>query len=149
MQTMQGAVTNCQHTLRVSGGGNSDHNSTRTTYIALFRVNGRPVEFRTNRPNSVSDGDQMVVAGNLSGNHVFRAYACRNVTTGELANSGVWGNVFAAIFVPVVLAIITGVAAAMFGHYALYVGLAAIVLLIGYFVRQAVLALQALDLVRA
>ena len=148
METLQGPVTNCQHTLRVSGGGNNNSSST-TTYIALFRVNGRPVEFRTNRPNSVSDGDQVIVAGHPTRTNSFRAYACRNVTTGELSNSGVWGNVFAAIFVPVVLIIFTLVAGSMFHQYGLLLGIVLIALALGYFVRQAILAHQALNLVRA
>ena len=147
MDTLQGTVTNCQHTLRVSGGG-GNNNSTTTTYIALFRVNSHPVEFRTNRPSSVSDNDQVVVAGTTR-NGSLRAYACRNVTTGEVLNSGVWGNVFAAIFMPVILLIITAVASVMFGKYALLIGSILVVILVTYLIRQAVLAKQATNLVSA
>ena len=148
MDTLQGTVSNCQHTLRVSGGGGSNNPSTTTTYIALFRVNSHPVEFRTNRPSSVSDNDQVVVAGTTR-NGSLRAFACRNVTTGEVLNSGLWGNVFAAIFLPVVLLIITGIASVMFGQYALLAGIILIVALVTYLIRQVVLTKQATNLVRA
>ena len=99
METLQGTVSNCQHTLKVSGGANNT--GTSTTYIALFRVNGRPVEFRTNRPSSISDGDQVKVAGSMW-NGALGAYACRNVTTGEIMNVGAVGYLFGACLVPVI-----------------------------------------------
>ena len=98
MDTLQGPVTNCQHTLKVSGGANNT--GTTTTYIALFRVNGRPVEFRSSQPSSISDGDQVKVAGSLW-NGALNALACRNLTTGETMSIGSGGYLVGALAVPV------------------------------------------------
>lgn len=150
MDSLQGIVTNCQHTLQISGGGGSNRNntSTTTTYIALFRVNNRAVEFRTNRPSSVSDGDQVAVAGTFTRSNSLWVYALRNVTTGETTNSGLWGSVFALVFLPIVLGFITFVAVGIFGRVALLGGSALIALVVVYFLRQIVLTQQAIDLVR-
>lgn len=99
METLQGTVSNCQHTLKVSGGANNT--GTSTTYIALFRVNGRPVEFRTGHPSSISDGDQVKVAG-TPWNGTLSVLACRNLTTGETANAGAVGYLFGACLLPVI-----------------------------------------------
>ena len=93
---MQGVVSNCQHTLKVWSGAN---NTSTTTYIALFRVSGRPVQFRSSSPSSVSDGDQVSVAG-LPWQGSVDVLACRNLTTGETMNAGVWANVVGAILIP-------------------------------------------------
>ena len=148
MVTLQGTISNCQHTLQVSGGGSSN-NSTSTTYISLFRVDNRAVEFRTNRPSSVSDGDQVVVAGVTTRTNALRAYACRNVTTGEVTNSGLWGNLVALLFFPLVLGFVTFLASAMLGKYALYGGTILLVLVMGYFIRQFVLTRQAITQVQS
>ena len=99
METLQGSVTNCQHTLKVSGGANNT--STTTTYIALFRVNGRPVQFRSSQPSSLSDGDQVKVAGS-PWNGALDALACRNVTTGETMSVGSGGYLVGALAVPII-----------------------------------------------
>ena len=99
METLQGPVTNCQHTLKVSGGGNNT--GTTTTYIALFRVNGRPVEFRTSQPVSISDGDQAKVAGSMW-NGALNALACRNLSTGETMSVGSGGYLVGAFLVPII-----------------------------------------------
>lgn len=147
METLRGNVSGCQHSLRVSGG--SGNSSTTTTYITLFRVDNRAVEFRTSRPVSLSDGDEVVVAGINTRTNAVRAYACRNVTTDEVTNAGVWRNLFAAVFLPIVLALMTGIAMLMFGRYALYAGIVAVAFAIVYFIRQALLASHALRAVQA
>ncbi len=146
MDTLRGAVSNCQHTLQVSGGANNT--STSTTYIALFRVGGRPVEFRTSRPTSVSDGDQVVVAG-LSSSGALTVLAFRNVTTGEVTNAGIWSYLIGAILLPVIGILICIFAASTFGGLVI----ACIVLVAGlmtaYLVHRAILTIRAEKLVSA
>ena len=144
MDSLRGTVSNCQHTLKVSGGGNNT--STTTTYIALFRVNGQPVEFRTRQPSSLSDGDQVAVAGSRW-HGALNVYACRNLTTGETMNAGVWGYVFGAVLVPVIgLVLCAFLGASLGGTYLL--GLVAVVgLLTAYLAYRAILIFRAERLV--
>ena len=61
METATGIVSHAQSSSRVSGGANNT--AVSTTYIALFRLGQQQVEFSSGQPLSVSDGDQVVVAG--------------------------------------------------------------------------------------
>ena len=114
MQTLQGIATNCQHTLRVSGGGSNT--STTTTYITLLRVDNRPMEMRTGRPTAISDGDQVRVAG-LPDGAGLTVLACCNLTTGEVMNSGVWGKFFGAVLCAVAGVLLCTFLGTMFGGW--------------------------------
>lgn len=144
MDTAQGTVSNCQHTIKVSGGANNT--STSTTYIALFRVNGRPVQFRSSQPSSVSDGDNVAVAGLMWGQSLD-ALACRNLTTGEVMDSGVWSYVFGAIILTAVAIVICVVVGNMFGNMVQLL-IAVVVLAIAvYLLSRAVLTSRAIKAV--
>ncbi len=148
MESLRGTVSHCQHTVDITGGSRNNNTGTSTTYVTLFRVNNRPIEFRTGRPISVSDGDQVVVAGVLSRTNALRAYACRNITTGEITNAGLLSSVFALVLIPAVLCFITFVAVGMFGKIALLGGIVLIALAMAILLRQIVLTQQAASLVR-
>lgn len=149
METLQGTATNCQHTLQISGGGGNNQTSASTTYIALFRVNERAVEFRTNRPSSVSDGDQVKVAGVPSRTGGLWVYACRNLTTGEVTSSGVLGGIFAVFLLPVVAAVFAFVASRFLGQAGFYGVMFLLACAEFYIVRQVVLTFQAKSLVQS
>lgn len=96
MEIAQGTASHCQNTSRVSGGGNNG--AVSTTYIALFRLEQRQVQFSSGSPLSISDGDQVVVAGRPWRGALY-ADAVRNVTTGITKHSGIVSRVFVAIIV--------------------------------------------------
>ena len=54
METIEGTVGSLQNTVSVSGGG--DNSRATTTYIALFRLDGKPVQFRCSSPIAFADG---------------------------------------------------------------------------------------------
>ena len=142
---MEGTVSGLQNTVRVSGGGNNGQTS--TTYVALFRLDGQPVQFRCWKPIPFADGDRLKVAGRRRAADLY-VYACRDLTTGAILNSGVWSNLIMAVVLPVFGLFFCGVAGAMLGKYAVLLYL---VFLAGtaYFVYSAVVASTALKLVRA
>ena len=97
MLTAQGTADHCQNTSRVSGGGSNS--SVSTTYIVLFRLAQQQVQFSSNSPLPVSDGDQMIVAGRLWRGELY-ADAVHNTTTGLTRQAGIFSRiVFAVILV--------------------------------------------------
>ena len=144
METIEGTVSHLQNTVNVSGGG--DNTRATTTYIALFRLDGKPVQFRCGSPIAFADGDSLKVAGRVRATD-FLAYACRNLTTGSTYNSGVWANVIAAVFLPVFGLVFCGIASMLLGRFA---ALIYALFLAGtiYCVYRAVMASTALRLVR-
>ena len=104
----------------MSGGGNNSKVS--TTYIALFRIEQRQVQFSSGSPLSISDGDEVVVAGR-SWRGALYADAVRNVATGLTRHSGIVSRVFASVIVlpigtvfSIVVAGFFGAVGAGFGH---------------------------------
>ena len=95
MTTAQGTAGHCQNTSQVSGGGSN--NSVRTTYIALFLLAQRQVQFSISSPLPVSDGDQTIVAGRLWRGELY-ADAVHNVTTGFTRQAGIFLRIFLAVF---------------------------------------------------
>ncbi len=104
METAEGTASHCQNTSRVSGGGNNG--SVSTTYTALFRIEQRQVLFSSSSPLSISDGDQVVVAGR-SWRATLYADAVRNATTGITTHSGIVSRVFVALLVLVIGGVIS------------------------------------------
>ena len=144
METIEGAVSHLQNTVNVSGGGNNSRAT--TTYIALFRLDGKPVQFRCGSPIAFADGDRLKAAGRARATD-FLAYACRDLTTGATYSSGVWGNIITAVILPIFGLLFCGIAGMMFGKlaalpYALFLAGAV------YCVYRAVMASTALRLVR-
>ncbi len=112
METLEGTVSHLQNTVSVSGGGN-DTRST-TTYIALFRLDGQPVQFRCGKPIPFADGDRVKVAGRRRAADLY-AYAARDLTTGAILNAGVWGNVIMAMILPLFGLFFCGIASHVLG----------------------------------
>ena len=96
----------------VSGGGNN--NSVSTTYIAPFRIDQYQVRFSSGSPLSISDGDEVVVAGQPWHGALY-ADAIHNVTTGLTKHSGVVSRVFMALLVLAVGALFSAGAGVIFG----------------------------------
>ena len=103
METAQGIVSHSQSTSRVSSSGNNV--SVSTTYIALFRLAQRQIEFSGRTPLSISDGDSVAVAGR-SWRGTLYADAIRNSTTGVVTHSGIVTRIIVALFVVVIGAVI-------------------------------------------
>ena len=101
METLRGAASHCQLTSRTSSGGNNGASS--TTFIALFRVGQRQVQFPSGTPLSISDGDEVVVAGQ-SWRRSLAADAVHNVTTGLPRQAGIVSRIFVSLFLPVFVA---------------------------------------------
>ena len=144
METIEGAVSHLQNTVNVSGGG--DNSRATTTYIALFRLDERPVQFRCGKPIAFADGDRLKAAGRSRATD-FLAYACRDLSTGATYNSGVWGNVIAAVILPIFGVFFCGIASMMLGKFAL-LAYALFLAGTGYCVYRAVMNSAALRLVR-
>ncbi len=144
METIEGVVSHLQSTVNVSGGG--DNSRASTTYIALFRLDGHPVQFRCWKPIPFAEGDRLKVAGRTRAADLY-AYACRDLTTGAILNSGVWGNVVMAVFLPIFGLFFCGVAGMLLGKFVvlLYLGFLAGT---GFLIYRAVQASRALRLVR-
>ena len=96
----------------MSGGGNNSKVS--TTYIALFRIEQRQVQFSSGSPLSISDGDEVVVAGR-SWRGALYADAVRNVATGLTRHSGIVSRVFASVIVLPIGTVFSIVVAGFFG----------------------------------
>lgn len=95
MVTISGPATHCQHTVKVTRGG---ERSAHTQYIQFFRINGQQVTFQSSRPVSIADGDEMVAAG-VVGAAGMTAYAVRNMNTGVSVHSGTASRIILGIFI--------------------------------------------------
>lgn len=144
METMEGTISHLQNTISVSGGG--ENSRATTTYIALFRLDGQPVQFRCGKPIPFADGDRVKVAGRRRAAD-FYAYAARDLTTGAILNAGVWGNVIMAVILPIFGLFFCGIASVGLHKYA---ALLYLLFLAGtvYLIVNAVRASSALKLVR-
>ena len=144
MESIEGTVSHLQNTVSVSGGGQNSRAT--TTYIALFRLDGKPVQFRCGSPIAFADGDRLKAAGRVRATD-FLAYACRDLTTGATYSSGVWGNVIMAVILPLFGLFFCGIAGFLLGKFAalIYLGFLAGT---GYLIYRAILASTALRLVR-
>ena len=147
MEILRGAVSHCQQTLNVSGGRRNQ--STTTTYIALFRVENRAVELQTASPINLADGDEVVVAGRNTRSNAVRAYACRNVATGEIEGTSILGSVLGLLFVPIVILLMGTFAGGMFGGKTFLMGLAVAAVAFLALLWQVVLVIQARQAVKA
>ena len=144
METREGTVAHLQNTVSVSGGGTNSRAT--TTYIALFRLSGEPVQFRCGGPIPFAVGDRLKVAGRQRATD-FYAYACRDLTTGAILSAGVWVNVVMAVILPLFGLFFCGIASLMIGKFA--VGLYTLFLAGAvYLIVNAVRTSQALKLVR-
>ncbi|MDF1756479.1 MAG: hypothetical protein P1U89_27080 [Verrucomicrobiales bacterium] len=105
MMKLEGTATNCQHTTRITGGGET---TTRTRYITLFRIDGRPIRFISGKALSLADGDQVIVAGREKSSEL-NAGAIYNLTTQSESHSGIWNRVIKAVIMPVFGLFFTGI----------------------------------------
>jgi hypothetical protein len=115
MDTLEGSVSHLQNTIKVTGGG---ENRARTTYIALFRLDGQPVQFSASSPIAIAEGDCLMVSGSRTRNASLTAYACKNLTTGATMHSGIWGNVILAAILPLFGLFFCFVASFLLGKFA-------------------------------
>lgn len=84
--------------------------------IASFRVDGKPVNFKSRTVVSIKDGDVVVAAGGMK-NGTLDALAVRNLTTGAVYAHGLVGPVILTV-----LLVLVGLAS--LGVYVGYIGLA-------------------------
>ena len=83
METIKGTVSNIRRDVEVTGPSYTDdsYTSGSTTDITNFLLNGRSMKYKSSRAtyNSISEGDELIVAGKLRGT-VFHVTAFRNLT---------------------------------------------------------------------
>lgn len=89
--------------------------------IATFRIDNKPVVFRTRTFPSIKEGDEVVAAGSIK-NGTLHAIALRNASTG------------ASYSPPLTMAIVLGSLLALLGLMSLGIGLGYIILPIAAFV---------------
>jgi hypothetical protein len=75
IQVLRGTVANIRHSTEVSG----NDKSVSTSQVAVFDLDGRAVEIKLMESIVLSNGDQVVVAGDTK-RGLFRGLAYRNVT---------------------------------------------------------------------
>lgn len=95
MEILRGTATAVRYTVHVSGGG--DNSGVSTSHHIIFKIDDKTVMFTSGFPAVISDGDRLVVAGQLKG-RVLVAEAYVNQTAGVRGDSGVWAN-FAAMLI--------------------------------------------------
>lgn len=97
MKVMQGIANKISNVMHVSG----EKNSITTAYITTFEIAGRPYRMKTSTPPIIGDGDEVMVAGSMSGNGLFYVHAYRNVSKKVLGSraTGVDALKALAIFV--------------------------------------------------
>lgn len=77
MKTIEGVVEDLRFSTSISGG----EKSTSTSYLAIFRINSKPIEICVDESIILSNGDEVIVAGDeVRG--LFRAKAYFNKTQG-------------------------------------------------------------------
>ncbi|ODX60403.1 hypothetical protein [Vibrio parahaemolyticus] len=82
MDVLSGVVTKLRNSVEISGG-----DSTTTTHVTIFQIDGKPVKIKASEIVLVDENDQVTVAGKVS-KGVFNAYAYANNTTGVSGTSG-------------------------------------------------------------
>ena len=70
-------------------------------HLVNFRINNRPIRFKVTDSASISEGDQVVVAGN-SKQGTLEALALRNVTTGAIHHNPYKFPLYAGVVVFIV-----------------------------------------------
>ena len=96
MEIAGGTASRCQNTNRVSGGGNNG--AVTTTYVALFRLEQRQIQFSSGSPLPVSDGDQVIVAGRRWRGELY-ADAVHNTATGFTRRTSIFSPIIMAVLV--------------------------------------------------
>jgi hypothetical protein len=99
MQVIRGTVANIRHSTEVSG----NDKSVSTSQVAVFDLGGQAVEIKLMESIVLSNGDQVVVAGDTK-RGLFRGLAYRNVTRRVDGKGPAWiylivGIVFCVIIV--------------------------------------------------
>jgi hypothetical protein len=122
--TLTGTATCVQNTTRVSGGGHD--RPTSTSYITMFRIDGRQCSMTTSRPVAMAEGDQIIASGRESGSGIT-VFAVRNATNGITSHSGIVGKIILGLIFPIFGLLFCGIASIFLGSYAsvLYLGFVA------------------------
>lgn len=120
METREGIVSNSRFSTEVTG---SDRSSS-TSQIAIFDLDGKPVELKLPDSMVINNGDKVVAAGHLK-RGLLKAYAYRNETKSVTGKNIVYPAYFGGIIFSLVgWATITtlGIFFIMFGVSFLYYG---------------------------
>ncbi len=137
--TLSGTAHYVQNTTKVSGGVRS--RPTSTSYITLFRVEGRQCMITTSKPIPIADGDAVVVSGR-AGRSGLTAYAIHNTANGITSHTGIASKVLLGLILPAFGLIFCGIASMILGSYSWYLYLAFVAYSI-YLFYQACMAASA------
>ena len=84
LQTLSGTATNVNLGSQLAYAPTAQYGPVGVQqHLANFRINNRPVRFKVTDSASISEGDQVVVAGNPK-QGTLEALALRNLTTGAI-----------------------------------------------------------------
>ncbi|HKE62660.1 MAG TPA: hypothetical protein VKB33_09330 [Nitrospira sp.] len=81
--TLQGTVSHYQQTTETSGFINQGQGQISTAQVLVFRVNNKPVSFKSSGGGSIGNGDQVTVIGSDKAG-TFQATCMRNDSTGAV-----------------------------------------------------------------
>ena len=98
IQVIRGTVANIRHSTEVSG----NDKSVSTSQVAVFDLDGQAVEVKLMESIILSNGDQVIVAGNTK-RGLFRGLAYRNVTRRVDGKGPIWVCLFLGIVFSVVV----------------------------------------------
>lgn len=87
MEVLRGTAAGVRYTVHVSG----DKDGVSTRHHAIFKLGATTVMFSSGAPAVISEGDKLVVAGQMKGG-VLLAEAYRNNSASVRGDSGLWAN---------------------------------------------------------
>ena len=125
MTSLQGPVTHYQQSTETSGYVNQGQGQIRTAQVLTFRVNNRPVTFKSPSGTSISNGDSVTAIGGEKAG-TFHAICMRNETTGAIfaATSTLFfvlGGLLLLLGIPLSF-IILGIPFVIIGAICIYMG---------------------------
>jgi hypothetical protein len=121
MELLRGKVKNIRHSIEVSGG----KESTSTSHVAVFELDGTMVELKLPDSIIVNEGDEVRVAGSHR-RGLFRGLAYQNVTKHVFGKGPAIAYMFGGLFVIVLgfaaatTLVFMGAAFAAAGAYLIY-----------------------------
>jgi len=111
---------------QIGGSGGRVSGNIHTKQVITFRVDGRPAQIKLAGQPSLTEGDNVVLAGNLK-NGTFHARAMRNDSTGAIDHQPSTGLIaLGAVMIAlgvVLLVVLVGVLFIGFGTWNVYQGL--------------------------
>lgn len=81
VQLLKGVASGVERSINTVGWGNSKRSQTETQQVLVMRLDGKPLQCKSEGMFSVRDGEFVVAAGTMK-NGMLEAHALQNMTTG-------------------------------------------------------------------